>query len=84
MPLWDNMSLLRKSKEHNEPISVEKLVRITGLSKGSVEDKINKLDRKGYIQKFEQGTGYLSNMSGSNLKNMKIPTIKHLMDDNDS
>lgn len=73
--------LAKKIKEHDESITVEELVRITGLSKGSVDDQIHKLKKKGYIQKSEQGTGYLSNMSDSDLEKIKPATIREIMDD---
>lgn len=70
--------LAKAIKEHGRSTTVEELVRITGLSKGSVEDQIRKLKKKGYIQKSSYDTGYISNMSDADLIDMKPLTIKDI------
>ena len=73
--------LAKAIHERSNPTSIEELVRITGLSKGSVDDQIRKLNKKGYVEESSQSNRYVSDMSDSELNDLKPITIREMMKD---
>lgn len=70
--------LAKAIQEHDGPATLDELVRTTGLSKGSVDDQIRKLDKKGHIQRSDSGSGYLLDMSGDELEELRPFTIQEM------
>lgn len=71
--------LAKEIHSHEGVVTLEELVRKTGLSKGAVDDQIRKLEKKGYIENAKEG--YVSNMSEQELGDLKPFTIEELKSD---
>lgn len=72
--------LAKAIQDHDGPATLDELVRATGLSKGSVDDQIRKLEKKGYIQKSECEPGYFLDMSDDELEELRPYTIQEMND----
>jgi predicted transcriptional regulator len=71
--------LAKEIHAHHGAVTLEELVRKTGLSKGAVDDQIRKLEKKEYIENTKEG--YVSNMSEQELGDLKPFTIEELKSD---
>lgn len=71
--------LAKEIHAHEGAVTLEELVRKTGLSKGAVDDQIRKLEKKEYISNTKEG--YVSNMSEQELGDLKPFTIEELKSD---